>query len=103
MLKRILVYDDSFKEELVDIVKYISFDLNNPNAAKRLSAAVQNAILNRLQFPGTFEPFRPTKPLKFTYYRIYIGNYTVYYYFDKNEMHISHIFYYASDFTQKLK
>ena len=101
--KRILIYDDSFREEFIEIVKSISVNLKNPGAAERLSRAVQKAILDRSQFPGTFEPFLPTKTLRFTYYRIYVGNYIIFYYFQNNEMHISHIFYYAADYARKLK
>ena len=56
MRKRILLYDDTFKQELIEIIKYISFDLKNPSAAERLSNAVKSAILKRYDFPGTFEP-----------------------------------------------
>lgn len=101
--KRTLIYDDSFREEFIEIIKSISVDLKNPDAAERLSNAVQKSILNRSQFPGTFEPFLPTKKLRFTYYRIYVGNYIIFYYFQSNEMHISHIFYYAADYVHKLK
>ena len=103
MQKRVLIYDDSFKQELSGIIRYIAFDLHNPDAAERLSTMIQSAIKKRFQFPGFFEPYRPTKKLRFTYYRIYVGNYTIFYYFQGKEMHISHIFYSASDMNSKLK
>lgn len=97
-----LIYDESFKDELVAVISYISYELKNPDAAERFSIAIQEAILNRFAFPGTFEPYHPSRSLNFEYYRIYVGNYTIFYYYNGTEMHISHLFYSAADIPTKL-
>ena len=39
---------------------------------------VEDAILERLEYPLAFEPF-PSKKRDYPYYRIYIRNYVIYY------------------------
>ena len=101
--EKALIYDDSFKQDLESAIYGIAFDLHNPDAARRLSLATQQTILNRFTFPGSFEPYRPSRPLMFTYYRIYVNRYTVFYYFRGNEMHVSRFIFSGSDADSRLK
>ena len=58
---------------------YIADVLKNEDAASRLVADVENAILERLHNPIAFEPYRSKKKRDYPYYRIYVRNYVVYY------------------------
>lgn len=68
-----------FEEDLNGIVDYIAFALQNPDAAERLVDAVEEAIMERLPFAESFEPFRSARERKYPYYRIPVKNYTVFY------------------------
>lgn len=41
--------------------------------------AVEDAILKRLPICESFEPYHSKRERKYTYYRIYVKNYVVYY------------------------
>lgn len=68
-----------FEEDLNDAVDYISQTLKNPNAALRPIDSVQNAIEKRAWQAESFEPFRSTKERRYSYYRIYVKNYIIFY------------------------
>ena len=76
---RKLRYLPLFYEDLKNAVDYISNDLKNPSAANRLLDKVETAILNRLSIADSFEPYPSIRDRKNAYYRIYVGNYVVYY------------------------
>ncbi|MCM1468573.1 MAG: type II toxin-antitoxin system RelE/ParE family toxin [Alistipes sp.] len=69
-----LFYDD-FEEKIT----YIADKLLNPKAANNLIDAVEQAIMERLPVAEAFEPYRSQRDRKNLYYRIYVGNYVVYY------------------------
>ncbi len=73
-----LRYLPLFAEDLYNAASYISHRLDNPDAADRLVNEVEKAILERLEMPLSFEPYRSAKKRADTYYRIYVGNYTVF-------------------------
>ncbi|MCL2024741.1 MAG: type II toxin-antitoxin system RelE/ParE family toxin [Coriobacteriia bacterium] len=68
-----------FEQELQDTSDYISHKLRNPQAAARLVDAVEGAIMDRLPFAESFEPYRSAKERRYPYYRIDVGNYAIYY------------------------
>lgn len=68
-----------FYDEFGDKVEYIAKNLQNPVAANDLIDAVENAIKERLPYAESFEVYHSQKDRKYPYYRIYVGNYTVYY------------------------
>lgn len=74
-----LRYLPLFEDDLYEAVRYISVALNNPQAAERLLEETENAIRKRLKMPLAFEPYRSAKSRENVYYRIYVGNYTVFY------------------------
>lgn len=77
--KYILRYLPLFYEELEEKVVYIAEKLKNPQAAKELLDSVELAILNRLPEAEAFEPYHSLKERKYSYYRIYVKNFVVYY------------------------
>lgn len=74
-----LRYIALFYSDLEEHVMYLSDVLHNKEAASQLIDDVENAILNRLPYAESFEPYYSLKDRKYPYYRIYIKNYTIYY------------------------
>ena len=74
-----LRYLPLFEQELDLAVTYIAFQLNDVDAANLLLDNVELAIKDRLNSPESYEPVPSKKDRKHPYYRIYVGNYIVYY------------------------
>lgn len=74
-----LSYLPLFYEELDEKVMYIAEKLKNPKAANDLLDKVETAIFERLPAAESFEPYHSVRERKYTYYRIYVDNYTIYY------------------------
>ena len=74
-----LEYLPRFHSDLESAVLYIAQTLQNPGAAEHLLNMVQAAILERLPFAEMFEPYRSRYEHVHPYYRIYVGNYIIYY------------------------
>lgn len=74
-----LRYLPIFYEDMAEVVDYISNDLQNPAAALNLIDLTEQAILNRLDNPVSFQPIRSKKDRKHPYYRINVNNYAVFY------------------------
>lgn len=74
-----LSYLPLFYEDLENVVLYITEELCNVQAANALIDAVESAIWERLPFAESFEKYTSVKERADTYYRIYVGNYVVYY------------------------
>lgn len=74
-----LRYLPLFYDELGEKLDYLTFTLENPQAANDLIDAVERAILERLPVAESFEKYHSKKERRYPYYRIYVGNYTIYY------------------------
>ena len=74
-----LRYLPLFYEELDEKMTYIAENLKNPKAANDLLDKVETAILERLSVAESFEPYYSIRERKYTYYRIYVDNYVIYY------------------------
>ncbi len=74
-----LRYLPIFETDLLSTASYIANVLKNEDAALRLVDDVEKAILERLENPLAFEPYRSSKKRDYPYYRIYVRNYVVYY------------------------
>ena len=68
-----------FEDDMLEAVTYISEVLNNPVAAERLVDETEKAIYNRLKSPLSFSPYKSKKQREDVYYRIFVGNFTVFY------------------------
>ena len=86
-------YLPSFDEELGEFLYYITYKLQNKIAAERLLENVENAIVSRSVNPEGFEVYRSVKDRKYNWYRIYLGNFTIFYVVKNNIMIVSHILY----------
>ena len=76
---RKLRYIPLFYNDLEKAADYIANTIGNVQAAIELLDKVELAILNRLPIADAFEPYPSRKERKQDYYRIYVGNYVIYY------------------------
>ena len=88
-----LRYLPLFYDDLADLADYITYRLKNPEAAKRLVDEVERSILERRECPKAFEPYQSHRKRPYPYYRIYVGNYVVYYVVIGNVMEVRRILY----------
>ena len=74
-----LRYLPLFWEDLSSALNYISFELNNVNAAKRLVDKVEREILKHAQKPTIASKYKTTRKRANPYYWFSVGNYMVFY------------------------
>lgn len=91
-----------FEDDLNEIVDYITFELQNPTAAERLVDDVQQAIMERLLFAESFEPYRSSRNRKYPYYRIPVKNYTIFYVVIGDTMEVRRILYSRRDWMNMM-
>lgn len=88
-----LRYLPLFRQDLSEILSYITFTLQNPAAAEELLNSVEAAILERSTCAEAFEVYQSKKKRANLYYRIYVKNYTVFYIVTDGVMEIHRILY----------
>lgn len=91
-----------FQQDLEEIVDYISVQLKSPAAAHRLVDEVQGAIRKRTACAESFEPFHSSCDRQYPYYRIYVGNYTIFYVVIGDVMEVRRIIYSRRDVENQL-
>ena len=74
-----LSYLPLFYDDLNEKVTYIAEKLKNPKAANDLLDKVESAIMERLPMAESFEPYHSIRERRYSYYRIYVDNYIIYY------------------------
>lgn len=74
-----LSYLPLFYDDLNEKVTYIAEKLKNPKAANDLLDKVESAIMERLPIAESFEPYHSVRERRYSYYRIYVDNYIIYY------------------------
>ena len=79
MKKYKVTFLPGFEEGLNNAVDYLSIKLRNPDAAEALVDRVEKAIKERSREPEAFEKYRSRKERKYPYYRIYVGEYIIFY------------------------
>ncbi len=97
-----LRYLPIFEQDLINTANYITNVLKNEDAALRLIDDVESAILERLDNPVAFEPYRSVKKRDHPYYRIYVRNYVVYYVVIGDVMEVRRLIYGARDTDRHL-
>lgn len=74
-----IVYLPIFEKDLNSIIKYIVYKLKNKDAALSLLDKVEKAILERAKNSLAFEKYNSIRERQHPYYRIYVGNFTIFY------------------------
>lgn len=93
-------YCTSFNNEFVEILDYLTNELNNPNAAIRLVNELEEKIKILSMFPKLF-----TSKLYngIQMYKFNIQNYSVFYSIENSNILICHIFYSKRNFSDIIK
>ena len=73
------------QRDMVEIVRYISEELQNPAAADRLAMELVNAAESVLTFPYALPAYQPIRPLKREYRKILVQNFLVFYWVDEEK------------------
>ena len=83
------MYDLEFlpaaRQDMIDIVRYISKELNNPAAADRLATALIEAAERIPAFPYANPAHMPIRPLKHEYRKLPVQNYLMFYWVDEEK------------------
>ena len=66
------------RKDMLEIVRYISGELQNPDAADHLAESV-------LTFPYATPAYQPIRPLKHEYRKILVQNYLMFYWVDEEK------------------
>ncbi len=93
------------RNDMIDIVRYISNELNNPIAAKRLAIELIDAGEGILKFPYANPAYIPIRPLKHEYRKLLVRNYMMFYRVDeeKKMVTVARVIYAKRDYEKLLK
>lgn len=73
------------RQDMIDIVRYIGRDLNNPAAADRLAVKLIEAGGSTTAFPYANPSYTPIRPLKHEYRKLLVENYLMFYWVDEEK------------------
>lgn len=73
------------QRDMVEIVRYISGELQNPTAAARLAMELVNAVESVLTFPYALPSYQPIRSLKREYRKILVQNFLMFYWVDEEK------------------
>lgn len=76
------------RQDLIEIVQYITVKLKNPEAADRLAEDIISAVEALTDFPYRNPVFSPIRPLSFEYRTASVGNYLLFYRVSEEEQQI---------------
>ena len=80
-----LVYLPSARQDMIEIMRYISLQLKNPSAAHRLANKLIEAGESILGFPYSNPAYVPIRPLKREYRKLLVQNYLMLYRVDEEK------------------
>ncbi len=88
-------FTDECIEEIIEIYEYISNNLKEDKAAKRLMTEVNDRILDLANQPELYKKIKKIDKVKREYHRIVVKNYIILYTIDfkKKVVYISHMIY----------
>ena len=82
-----------FYKDLDQITDYIMYKLNNEIAANNFVNELEKEINKRAYNPVSYEKYISIRKRKYTYYKIYVKNYIVFYTVKDNIMEVRRILY----------
>lgn len=93
------------RQDMVDIVQYISRKLCNPTAADQLAIELIEAGDSIPRFPYANQAYTPIRPLKHEYRKRLVQNYVMFYWVDEGEklVTVARVIYAKRDFEQLLE
>ena len=98
-------YLPAARKDMLDIVRYISMQLQNPDAANHLAEEMVNAAENLREFPYATQVYHPIRPLKHEYLKILVKNFLMFYWVDEEKklVTIARVVYAKRDYGRLLK
>ena len=93
------------RQDMVEIVRYISGELENPAAADRLAVELIEAGDSIPVFPYTNPAYTPIRPLKHEYRKLLVQNYFMFYWVDEDKqlVTVARVIYARRDFERLLE
>lgn len=93
------------RQDMVDIVRYISRELNNPIAADQLAVELIEAGDSIPAMPYANPAYIPIRPLKHEYRKLLVRNYIMFYWLDeeKKMVTVSRVVYAKRDYKKLLE
>lgn len=100
-----LEYLPAARQDMVDIVRYISRELCNPTAAERLAAELIEAGDSIPRLPYANPAYAPIRPLKHEYRKRLVRNYIMFYWVDEGEklVTVARVIYAKREFERMLE
>ena len=94
---------DSALSDLEAIYTYISRELLAPRTAREQFLRIQGEIFSLDVFPNRIKLMDSLRERKLGYRQMYVDNYSVFFYIEKDEVIVFRILYTPSDIISKLK
>ena len=87
------MYDTVFlplaRQDMIDIVRYISKELSSPKAADRLAVELTEAVDGLSVFPYACPAYIPLRPLKHEFRKLSVQNYLIFYWVDEEKKRVT--------------
>ena len=99
-----LEYLPSARQDMIDIVRYISGELGNPGAAERLAAELIEAGDRLAEFPYAYPAYTPIRPLAHEYRKLSARNYLMFYWVNEGKklVTVARVIYGKRDYNEAL-
>jgi len=95
------VYNTSYLplalDDLKGIIRYIANDLESPRAAENLRARIDKEVLKIAENPFRCHVYVSPVKLKYEYRVLHVGNYSLFYVFEKGKIEIHRVIYSSRD------
>ena len=91
--------------DMVDIVRYVSTQLQNPTASDHLTEELVNAVERLREFPYSFPVYVPIRLLKKEYRKLPVQNYLIFYWVEEEKklITIARVIYAKRNYSHYLK
>ena len=98
-------YLPAARQDMIEIVRYISQELQNPTAANQLAMELIEAGDGILRFPYANPFYTPIRPLKHEYRKLLVQNYFIFYWVDEVEqlVTVARVVYAKRDYERLLE
>lgn len=93
------------RQDLIEIVTYISQDLQNPAAANRLAEEIVQAAEKLQLFPYAWPVYLPIRPLQWEYRKLLVQNFLLFYRVDEENklVTVARVLYARSEYKKQLE
>ena len=93
------------RDDMLEIVRYISKELKNPVAAESLALELVSAAEGVRKFPYSTPVYQPARPLKHQYRKIPVRNFLIFYWVNEEEklVTVARVMYARRNYDRLLK